>query len=150
MTEIAFHFNVPQALPYVCRLLRKAVNAGSRVLVTGPSVLLDTLDRELWTFAPLEFVAHCTVNAPEGMLAASPVVLTTLMEAPEILNLHRQVLLNLGDLVPEGFERFARLIEVVSCDEVDIVAARQRWRHYTKAGFSMTRHDLAVSASTSA
>lgn len=148
MTEIAFHFNVPQTLPYVCRLLRKAVNAGSRVLVTGPSALLETLDRELWTFAPLEFVAHCTVSAPDGVLAASPVVLATLINAPQVLGLHRQVLLNLGDSVPEGFERFDRLIEVVSYDEADIVAARQRWRHYTKAGFSMTRHDLAATTST--
>ncbi len=147
MTEIAFHFNVPQTLPYVCRLLRKAVNAGSHVLVTGPTAVLNTLDRELWTFAPLEFVAHCTADAPGGVLAASPVVLAPSIDVPQVQDWHCQVLLNLGDSVPEGFERFARLIEVVSYDEADIVAARQRWRTYAKAGFSMTRHDLAAASS---
>lgn len=145
MTEIAFHFNVPQTLPYVCRLLRKAVNAGSRVLVTGPSEVLDTLDRELWTFAPLEFVAHCTEKAPDGVLAASPVVLTPSIDAPQVQDWHCQVLLNLSDSVPLGFERFARLIEVVSCDEADILPARQRWVHYKKAGFNLQRHDFVSS-----
>lgn len=146
MTEVAFHFNVPQALPYVCRLLRKAVNAGARVLVTGQPEVLHALDRDLWTFAPLEFVAHCLVTASADVLAASPVVLAPSIDAPQVQGLTHSVLLNLGETVPLGFERFARLIEVVSYDEADVVAARQRWRYYAQAGFSMTRHDLAASA----
>jgi hypothetical protein len=35
MTEIAFHFNVPDKLAYSCRLLRKAYLSGARVVVTG-------------------------------------------------------------------------------------------------------------------
>ena len=30
MTEIAFHFNVPDKLAYSCRLLRKAYLSGAR------------------------------------------------------------------------------------------------------------------------
>ena len=44
MTEVAFHFNVPQTLPDVCRLLRKAVNAGAKVLVVGDAGVLATLE----------------------------------------------------------------------------------------------------------
>ena len=35
MTEVAFHFNVPQKSGYACRLLRKATAGGARVVVTG-------------------------------------------------------------------------------------------------------------------
>ena len=43
------------------------------------------------------------------------------------------MLLNLADGVAEGFETFARLIEVVSADGAD--AGRRRWRHYSARGY---------------
>ena len=46
MTEIAFHFNAPDRLAYTCRLLRKAVSAGARLVVTGPAEALDRLDSD--------------------------------------------------------------------------------------------------------
>jgi DNA polymerase-3 subunit chi len=72
-------------------------------------------------------------------LAASPVVLAeSVRSAP-----HQQVLVNLGGAVPEGFERFERLIEVVTGQEEDRLDARRRWKHYADRGYAITRHDLA-------
>lgn len=140
MTEVAFHFNVPDKLGYACRLLRKASSAGSRVVVTGEGELLRALDTELWAFSPLEFIPHCHAAAAEPeVLAASPVVLA---EAPRGTP-HLDVLVNLGTAVPEGFERFERLIEVVTQDEGDRLQARARWKHYADRGYGITRHDLA-------
>jgi DNA polymerase-3 subunit chi len=141
MTEVAFHFNVPDKLGYACRLLRKATGAGSRVVVTGEPEQLRSLDTELWTFSPLEFIAHCHAAAAEAeVVAASPVVLAdTARGAP-----HQEVLVNLGEGVPEGFERFERLIEVVTQDEGDRQQARRRWKHYADRGYAITRHDLAA------
>jgi DNA polymerase-3 subunit chi len=74
--------------------------------------------------------------------AHSPVVLIeTPLPAP-----HRQVLLNLGARVPEGFEQFERLIELVTADDQDRANARQRWKHYADRGYAITRHDLALQA----
>lgn len=140
MTEVAFHFNAPDKLGYACRLLRKATGAGARVVVTGEAQLLRTLDRDLWSFAPLEFIAHCQLEgADPRVLEASPVVLA---EAPAQAP-HQQVLVNLGGAVPGGFERFERLIEVVTLDEEDRQLARRRWKHYADRGYSIIRHDLA-------
>ena len=75
MTEVAFHFNAPDKVGYACRLLRKAVGAGSRVVVTAEDALLRRLDVSLWSFAPLEFLPHCHSSAQQQVLAASPVVL---------------------------------------------------------------------------
>ena len=116
MTEIAFHFNAPDKLAYACRLLRKAVGSGSRVVVTAQAQDLRQLDSLLWTFSQLDFVPHALQPAPADVVAASPVILSeSLADAP-----HQQVLLNLGPQVPDGFERFERLIDVVSLDEADV------------------------------
>ena len=37
MTEVAFHFNVPDRLAYTCRLVRKAYAAGGRTVVVAPA-----------------------------------------------------------------------------------------------------------------
>jgi DNA polymerase-3 subunit chi len=56
------------------------------------------------------------------------------------------VLVNLGDEVPEGFAQFPRVIEIVSTDDADRDLARQRWKHYTRLGIDIQRHDLALKA----
>jgi DNA polymerase-3 subunit chi len=141
MTEIAFHFNAPDKLAYACRLLRKAVVGGARAVVSGPDDMLARLDQQLWTFSPLDFVPHAMLgSSPVRVLDASPVVLAVdVLQAPV-----RPVLVNLGGLVPAGFERFERLIEVVSNDEDDRTLARGRWKHYVARGYAIVRHDLEL------
>lgn len=144
MTGVQFHFNVPDKLAYACRLLRKAVGKGAKVVVTGEPQLLRALDTQLWTFSALEFIPHChAASADAQVLAASPVVLA---DAPRATP-HHEVLVNLGGQggrAPEGFERFERLIELVSVDEEDRVEGRARWRHYADRGYQLQRHDVAA------
>ena len=142
MTDIAFHFNMPDKLAYSCRLLRKAWGSGARVVVTAEAETLERLDLMLWTFSALEFVPHCRLTASAATLAVSPVLLApTLADCP-----HHEVLVNLGQDVPAGFERFERFIELVTVADADRAAARSRWKHYTDRGYAMKRHDLAISA----
>lgn len=140
MTEIAFHFNAPDKSAYACRLSRKYVKGGHRLVLTGSEDVLRALDQQLWTFSPQDFVPHCMATSPAAMLQATPVVLANdPQQAP-----HVQVLVNLGDGVPSGFERFARVIEVVSNDPDDRAQARERWRHYASRGYAIVRHDLQL------
>lgn len=143
MPEIAFHFNAPDKLGYVCRLVRKAMNQDAKVVVCADASGLQSLDTQLWTFAPLEFVAHCRGNSAPSMLVASPVILATDLRGASNWP-HRQVLVNLCHAVTEGFEAFERVVEVVSIDDGDRQLARQRWKHYTDLGYSITRHDLKL------
>jgi DNA polymerase-3 subunit chi len=141
MTEVAFHFNVPEKLGYACRLLRKAAATGARVVVTGEPELLRALDTELWTFSPTEFVAHCHVASAEPqMVAASPVLLAESARGTP----HQEVLVNLGGRVPEGFERFQRLIELVSREEDDRQQGRVRFKHYQARGYAIERFDQSA------
>jgi DNA polymerase-3 subunit chi len=140
MTEVTFHFNASDKVGHACRLLRKAVATGAKVVVTADGALLRDLDVALWTFAPLEFVPHCLSTSSPAVLAATPVVLA---ESPQSAP-HQHVLLNLGAAVPEGFERFERLIEVVTMDEEDRQSGRRRWKHYADRGYAIKREDLGA------
>jgi len=141
MTEVAFHFNAPDKLAYVCRLARKAVRQDARVVIVGSGQDLQRLDRMLWAMGPTDFVAHCLVDADEQMRQASPVLLTTDPGACD----GRDLLVNVGDQVPQAYQRYARLVEVVSqSDETDRGHARARWRHYAGQGHTIVRHDLVL------
>jgi DNA polymerase-3 subunit chi len=48
---------------------------------------------------------------------------------------------NMAGDVPPGFERFERLIELVSTDEADRGAGRSRWRHYANRGYAIRQQD---------
>jgi DNA polymerase-3 subunit chi len=133
MTRVDFHFNAPDKLSYACRLLRKAWGTGARVVVTGEPALLRELDTELWTFSALEFIPHCYRTDDPVLLARTPVVLADSARATP----HQEVLVNLGDGVPDGFERFERLIEVVTEDDGDRQQARGRWKHYKDRGYAV-------------
>ncbi|NML48203.1 DNA polymerase III subunit chi [Ramlibacter sp. G-1-2-2] len=140
MTEVAFHFNVPDKVAYACRLLRKVHRTGARVVVTGDPGMLRSLDTELWSFSALEFIPHCyTASAQPQVVEATPVVLADSPRAAP----HLDILVNLGEKVPESFERFERLIEVVTQEPEDRVLARGRWKHYADRGYAIKRHDLA-------
>jgi DNA polymerase-3 subunit chi len=141
MTEVSFHFNVPDRTAYSCRLLRKALRAGAQVVVSGPDATLAEVDRALWTFDPLEFVPHLLVrqgHAVPDRLRATPVWLT---QQPVEAG-HHDVLVNLGDDAPEGFESYARLIEIVSTEPNERAAARQRWKYYAARGYPIQRHEV--------
>lgn len=137
MTEVAFHFGAPNKLEYAGRLLRKAVGRGARLVVFGSQDLVRRLDAHLWALSPTEFLAHCVDGDPSS--PRSPVVLASALHPglpPD------RVLLNLSDAVPDGFNRFGRVIEVVSHDEDDRLAARGRWKHYAQQGIAIQKHDL--------
>lgn len=138
MTEIAFHFNAPDRLNHVCRLLRKAVGSGAKVVVTGPADALSQLDAALWMFSPTDFIPHCALEADSAVVAKSPVVLAQFARNSPFFD----ILVNLGESVPDGFEQFQRLIEVVTPDAQDRQHARGRWKYYAEAGFQLIRHDL--------
>ena len=143
MTEVEFHYNVSDKLAYCCRLLRKARSGGSRLLVTGETVMLAQLDQMLWTFSGTEFLPHCRSDAAPATLALTPIVLADSALAPALEGQAYDVLVNLGQGVPQGFERFERFIEVVSSAPEDRLAGRDRWNHYKERGYALKRHDLA-------
>jgi DNA polymerase III subunit chi len=139
VTSVAFHFNVEDRMYYTCRLVRKVIATGKSVLVKGPTAILEQFDRELWTFSATEFVPHGHADAAASLVRRSGVLLCeSLDNAPA-----SDVLINLAEDVPAGFEAFDRVIEVVSADPAERGYARQRWKQYSKAGLKLIQHDLS-------
>lgn len=144
MTRIEFHFNTRERLLHTCRLVRKARAQDLRIAVVGAPTTLKQLDAELWRFQDVSFVAHCTPQDSHEIQRVSPVALGPDPHAWGI----NEVLLNLGDEVPSGFERFARLIEIVASDDHGRAQARLRWKHYKSLGYELLQHDLSKAAET--
>jgi DNA polymerase-3 subunit chi len=143
MTEISFYFNVPSRTQYACRLLRRARRQGMALAVAGPSDALEEIDRELWAFSPPEFLAHSWIDraadVPEALHATTIWLGENPIEAPR-----HGALLNLGQATPPAFETFERLFEVVSLDDADRQAARERWKSYARRGYPIKRHEVSA------
>jgi DNA polymerase-3 subunit chi len=139
--RVEFHHGVGDKLAYACRLLRKAYRSGARVVVTGQASQLKELDRQLWTFDEPDFLPHILVGeAPVApRLHDTPVWLTT---QPASAPGHPAVLVNLGDVLPDGLDHFQRLFEVVSLQPDDRQRGRQRWRAYEAMGWEVHPHEV--------
>ena len=143
MTEISFYFNAPSRSGYACRLLRQAQRQGMSLAVVGPAALLDDFDRELWSFGAADFVPHHRIERSSEVPSALHARTVWLGESPLDAPVH-DALLNLGDAPPKGFETFARLFEIVSADDADRAAARERWKAYAHRGYPIKRHEVAA------
>jgi DNA polymerase-3 subunit chi len=144
VTEIDGHYNMPDKVIYACRLLRKAVAAhGARLVVVADGATLDAIDQSLWTLTPTEFIPHCRIDDDAHIVARSPVVLA---ESGEASLPDRPILVNLGPELPARFERFERLIDIVSSEDADKLAGRTRWRHYKDRGYAIRTHPYGGSA----
>ncbi|QJW84526.1 DNA polymerase III subunit chi [Ramlibacter terrae] len=141
MTEVTFHFNVADPVDYAGRLVRRAAGTGVKVVVTGDAAALERLDAALWTASPTDFFPHChAATAEPHVLRASPVVLAASARGTP----HHEVLVNVGGGMPDGFEKFERLNEVVSQQEDDRQQARARWKHYASRGYAIRRYDAVT------
>jgi DNA polymerase-3 subunit chi len=138
VTTIDFYFNAADRLQVACRLAGKAFARGDRLLVFAPDPeLAKRIDRMLWTWPAIGFVPHCLAG---DALAADTPVLIALDGAAAPAG---AVLLNLGSDCPPFFERYERLLEVVSRDEAERRAGRTRYAHYRDRGCPIRNHDLA-------
>jgi DNA polymerase-3 subunit chi len=147
MACVDFSFGTSDRLRSACQLLHKHYLAGQRIVVyCSDGTRLAAFDRMLWTFDDTSFVPH--VLASSSLAVETPVVLTASepQAAAALIAMESPApwLLNLDDQCPPGYQRFDRLLEVVSNDPADRQAARQRWRHYAAEGYTVQSHDLAA------
>lgn len=137
MTDVRFYHNAPDRLRVACVLTAKASGGGRRVSVFAPDGnIARHFDQMLWSFQPLAFVPHVPAGSP--LAAETTVVIGSRLEAlPD-----DDVLINLGDDLPAGFERFSLVIEVVGPSDHERQAARGRFRRYKEQGHTLSAHDL--------
>ena len=120
-----------------CRLADKAYGLGHTVyLFTASEARAAALDDLLWTFRQDSFVPHerYPLVGEEG----SPVLVGTVAPA----TVEAQVLINLADALPEGFERYERVVELVDQHPEVLAQSRERFRQYREQGCAPETHKL--------
>ncbi|MDR1648219.1 MAG: DNA polymerase III subunit chi [Zoogloeaceae bacterium] len=145
MTHIFVYHHVADRLQSACGIVAAAVRQGKDfTLYTPDTECARLMDRLLWILAPLSFIPHCLADAP--LAAETPVLLATGAEHLAIIpaSHSRQRLLNLGEDVPPGFERYASLIEIIGDNPDERQHARARIRHYQSTGCILQYIDKSV------
>lgn len=124
-------------LRLACRLAEKAWLQAQKVLLLAPGTDdARTLDEMLWTFRDRSFVPH-EIFSPDHAPRTS-----VLISDGSALPAEADVLINLCDGVPAGFERFARIVEPVDGDPARRQAGRDRFRFYRERGVTPDSHAI--------
>ena len=138
MTRIDFYTHVEDKLRTACTLAGKAYGLGLKVTVfCADSDTALRFDRLLWTTPAISFVPHCGPDDP--LAAETPVIVD--FQGDKLL--HDEVLINLRPEWPPFFGRFRRLVEIVSREDDDRAAGRERFRFYRDRGYEIGTHDLS-------
>ena len=138
MTTIDFYFNAEDRLQVACRIAGKAASQKKRLLIYAPGGdVAQRIDRMLWTWPAIGFIPHCL--ADDALAPETPVLISEEAVADSTC----EVLLNLSPDCPPHFERFNRLLEIVSQEEDDRQAGRARFKFYRDRGYAIQSHDLA-------
>ena len=134
MTRIDFHTNISDKVAYACRLARKAYGArGKLVLLAADAAQAAALDSALWTVGETDFLPHAMAG---GALAPqSPIIVTDSLDGEFP---HYDMLVNLTQATPPRFERFQRVFEIISTDEIDAAAGRKRYMAYKQQAYPLT------------
>ncbi len=142
MARIDFAFGATEKIAQACQTTLKQYLAGHKLLVYCSDVRrLKAYDTKLWAVEPTAFVPHVMANDP--LAEQTPIWLVSgdleqaLARAPA-----EAWLLNLDELCPPALGNTARVLEIVSEDEDDRVAARARWAQYKAAGHELKAHRL--------
>lgn len=138
--KVEFHTGVGDETGFACRLLRKAYRMVTPVLVRAPAAVLARLDRELWTFAEREFIAHLRFAQPGPMPAAASRTPIWLVDG-ERPAAGPAVMVNLGAGLPSSLDGLERIIEIVARDAEAERGGRERWRAYRALGIDVQHHN---------
>ncbi len=150
MARIDFHSQVNNKPLYSCRLIRKIMASPSEdlpmrnIVVVGSKDFLKDLDQQLWTFSASDFLPHAW--GTDDFAIETPIVLVESFEAPELDALpHGDVLIHVGRNLPKSVEglaaRFPRIVEIVSTDDADRQAGRERYKAYRDQGHELHNFD---------
>jgi len=123
---------------FACKLAEKAWRLNNsvhiRVANTESEKMLDDL---LWTFRDGSFVPHEIIDSSSRARQSPVTIACTRLPAsgPDLL-------INLGDSIPDNSTSFARVAEVVSSDEESLNQSRQRFVDYRDQGHTLGTHKL--------
>ena len=140
-----------QRRAFACRLTEKAYLRDLSIVIANDT--LDdarSLDELLWTFSERSFVPHEVCQDEHSMDPATRVHLLALRSSSSGSSSGStswpmpgaDLLVNLTDRLPEGWERFARIAEIIDGDEERRRLGRERFKTYRELKVVLETHQL--------
>lgn len=143
MATTTFYTHLSDLSDFACRLTQKVLKSGQKVLVwLEDAEQVQQFDQALWAFDPISFIPHEIWLGGQNLRGDLPAVLLACGdELPELSE--NRVVINLADIywcnAPQPPQR---ILELVSADLDALTAARQRFRTYRNAGYTIEHHDM--------
>jgi DNA polymerase III subunit chi len=132
-----------QRWAFACRLTEKAYLRDLRVVIVNDSPAdARMLDDLLWTFNERSFIPHQICLDEQAPDPATSVYLTALPAASPPADL----LVNLTDRLPEQWERYPRIAEIIDAGEERRRLGRERFKSYRDLKVTLETHQLGDSA----
>ncbi len=133
----------------VCQLCEKAIAQTMQTIIyTKSMVQAQQLDDLLWNFKIDSFLAHSNEfdlhthdDHKIDKAYSYPIIIYSNMTDNTIPKSY-PFLINLSHEIPEYFQDFTRMAELVSVNLEEKQAARKRYRIYLNAGHQLTKYDL--------
>jgi DNA polymerase-3 subunit chi len=121
-------------------LCKKIHALGHTIFVQMPDPeQAQSLDDLMWTFDQSTFIPHGLHNS-RGDGAGFPVTIGQHPPPGSAIN----VLISLMDTIPEHYDQFPRVLELVDNTPQDKAQARDRYRVYRDKGHTLETHDIKV------
>jgi DNA polymerase-3 subunit chi len=150
VAKVDFHSQVKDKVHYACRLIRKVISLSSEnepfqtIVVLATQEVLQDLNEKLWTFSADDFLPHAFLD--DDAFELCPIILVELSDESRIEQLlHQDVLIHLGqeplDRIEAFTHRFKRVVEVVSMENTDLLAGRERYKKYRELGIDLQNFD---------
>ncbi len=132
-----------QRWAFACRLTEKAYLRDLRVVIVNDSPAdARMLDDLLWTFNERSFIPHQICLESSAPDPAAKVYLTALPAATPAADL----LVNLTDRLPERWERYPRIAEIIDAGEERRRLGRERFKSYRDLKVALQTHQLGDTA----
>lgn len=122
---------------FLCKLVEKIYRRQHRIYIhSNDETQAHQIDQWLWTYDENSFLPHLLVN--EGLQPAPPIQIGYETAPPQ----QHDILINLTPTVPEFFNKFKRIVEIIN--ETTKTAARERYKIYRDANHAIKTHNIDI------
>ncbi len=137
MTQVTFYLLESHSLSpeqFACRLIDKAWRSGLPMHIhTADEHSCQYMDQLLWSWRECSFLPH-------GIISDSPRQYPITLGFRQLALEAKPLLINLSPQVPDFFQNFSRVCEIVVADQKTI--SRAKFRAYRQAGTEPKVHAL--------
>ncbi len=135
MPNVSFYVlessNIKDFYKTIVQLTVKAHAAENQVLIhSNYPEFLTSIDEYLWSFSATSFIPHVLVNRNDEVDDIDPIILANFEPTAPT----KDLLIQLADQVPENFNQYNRIIEILYSEQNYLASGRERFKFYRQHG----------------